>query len=53
MTGTLVAHIQRVRLVDDVPLSFDETWLPQEIGEKIIGDDLDTESIFSLPISPC
>ena len=33
--GTPVMRIQRVRLADNVPLSFDETYLPREIGEKI------------------
>jgi GntR family transcriptional regulator len=46
--GTLVVHIQRVRLADNAPLSFDETWLPREIGERIIENDLETEPIFSL-----
>src|SRR5882724_4788544 len=47
-TGTQVVRIQRVRLADDVPLSFDETYLPREIGEKIIENDLETEPIFTL-----
>ena len=47
-SGTKVVRIQRVRLADDVPLSFDETYLPQEIGEKIIENDLETEPIFTL-----
>jgi len=46
--GTLVVRIQRVRLVDGMPLSFDETWLPKELGEKVISNDLETEPIFSL-----
>jgi GntR family transcriptional regulator len=46
--GTLVVRIQRVRLADNMPLSFDETYLPREIGEKIIDNDLETEPIFSL-----
>jgi GntR family transcriptional regulator len=46
--GTNVVRIQRVRLADDVPLSFDETYLPREIGEKIIENDLETEPIFTL-----
>jgi GntR family transcriptional regulator len=46
--GTLVMRIQRVRLADNAPLSFDETYLPREIGEKIIENDLETEPIFSL-----
>jgi GntR family transcriptional regulator len=46
--GTLVVKIQRVRLADGIPVSFDETYLPQEIGEKIITNNLETEPIFSL-----
>ena len=34
--GTRVVRIRRVRLADGVPLSFDETYLPRELGEKII-----------------
>ena len=46
--GTLVVRIQRVRLADNSPLSFDETYLPKEIGERILENDLETEPIFSL-----
>jgi GntR family transcriptional regulator len=46
--GAPVVRIQRVRLADNVPLSFDETYLPRDIGEKIIENDLETEPIFSL-----
>jgi GntR family transcriptional regulator len=31
-----------------VPLSFDQTYLPLEIGKKIITNNLKVESIFSL-----
>ena len=31
--GTLVVRIQRVRSADGAPLSFDETYLPREVGE--------------------
>jgi GntR family transcriptional regulator len=47
-TGTLVVRIQRVRLADGVAMSFDETYLPREIGEKILTNDLETQPIFSL-----
>src|SRR6266851_2215225 len=47
-TGTPVVRIQRVRLADNSPLSFDETYLPPEIGERILENDLETEPIFSL-----
>jgi GntR family transcriptional regulator len=46
--GTPVVRIQRVRLADNAPLSFDETWLPREIGDRILENDLETEPIFSL-----
>ena len=46
--GTLVVRIQRVRLADNIPLSFDETYLPREIGGKIVENDLEAEPIFSL-----
>ncbi len=47
-TGTLVMRIQRVRLADGMPLSFDETYLPRDIGEKVVENDLEIEPIFSL-----
>jgi GntR family transcriptional regulator len=46
--GTPVVRIQRVRLADAIPLSFDETYLPKQLGEKVIADNLETEPIFSL-----
>jgi GntR family transcriptional regulator len=46
--GATVARIQRVRLADGIPLSFDETYLPQELGEQIMADDLEKQPIFSL-----
>src|SRR5215831_1407424 len=46
--GTPVVRIQRVRLADSRPLSYDETYLPKELGEMVIADNLDTEPIFSL-----
>jgi len=46
--GAPVVHIQRVRLADGTPLSFDETWLPADIGEQLIEEDLEAEPIFTL-----
>jgi GntR family transcriptional regulator len=46
--GTPVIRIQRIRLADHSPLSFDETWLPRELGEKVLRNNLETEPIFSL-----
>src|SRR6266853_5563995 len=33
--GTLVVRLQRVRLADSVAISFDETYLPRDIGEQV------------------
>ena len=46
--GERVVRIRRVRLADGIPLSFDETYLPLEIGKKIMTDNLKAEPIFSL-----
>lgn len=46
--GTPVVQIRRVRLADGVPLSFDETYLPEGLGRKVMADDLATEPIFTL-----
>ena len=46
--GEHVVSIRRVRLADGIPLSFDETYLPLEIGKKIITNNLKAEPIFSL-----
>lgn len=46
--GTLVYRIERVRLADGVAMSFDETYLPLEIGAKIASNDLEAQPIFAL-----
>ena len=46
--GERVVRIRRVRLADGIPLSFDETYLPLEIGKKIITNNLKVEPIFAL-----
>ena len=46
--GATVARIQRVRLADGIPMSFDETYLPQELGTKVMSDDLESQPIFAL-----
>jgi GntR family transcriptional regulator len=46
--GTTVVRIQRVRLSDGMPLSFDETYLPEDLGRRIMTDDLANEPIFTL-----
>jgi GntR family transcriptional regulator len=46
--GVMVARIQRVRLTADLPLSFDETYLPRETGEKLTAEDLENPIVFKL-----
>lgn len=46
--GTRVMRIERVRLADSVPMSFDETYLPLEIGQEIVRNDLRARPIFTL-----
>jgi GntR family transcriptional regulator len=46
--GTTVVQIRRVRLSDGVPLSLDETYLPEELGRRVMTDDLAKEPIFTL-----
>jgi GntR family transcriptional regulator len=46
--GDDVVRIQRLRLADGVPLSFDETYLPRALGKRIMADDLETQPIFTL-----
>jgi GntR family transcriptional regulator len=46
--GAPVARIQRVRFADGMPMSFDETYLPQGLGEQIMAEDLENQPIFSL-----
>jgi GntR family transcriptional regulator len=46
--GTPVVQILRVRLADEVPLSFDETYLPEQIGRKVMNADLTVEPIFTM-----
>lgn len=46
--GTPVTQIRRVRLADGVAISLDETYMPVDIGQKIVENDLEVYPIFSL-----
>jgi len=46
--GTKVMQIKRVRLADDMPISFDETYLPLPLGKQIVRNDLRLHPIFTL-----
>jgi len=43
-----VMRIRRVRLANGIAISYDETYLPIEIGGKIVTHDLEVEPIFAL-----
>jgi GntR family transcriptional regulator len=46
--GAQVTHIQRVRLAVGHPVSFDDTYLPVDLGRLIAQDDLENEQVFTL-----
>ena len=46
--GTRVMRIERVRLADGIPISFDQTYLPLALGRKIARNDLRMHPIFTL-----
>jgi len=46
--GTKVMRIERVRLADGMPISFDETYLPLSLGKQIVRNDLRLYPIFTL-----
>src|SRR6476660_5127509 len=46
--GTLVIRLRRVRLADRVAMSFDETYLPRDLGERVAENDLEAEPVFAL-----
>ena len=46
--GTAVMQIRRVRMADELAISLDETYLPMDLGRKVVENDLDVYPIFSL-----
>lgn len=46
--GASVTCVRRVRLADGRPLSYDVTFLPLDLGRRVVADDLETEPIFAL-----
>jgi GntR family transcriptional regulator len=46
--GASVVRIRRVRLSDGRPLSYDDTYLPPDLGKKVVIDDLEVLPIFTL-----
>lgn len=46
--GEPVVYLERVRHLDGVPLSLDLTWLPRDIGEPLLSEDLARRDVFGL-----
>lgn len=46
--GASVIRIRRVRLSNGRPLSYDDTYLPPDLGTRVVTDDLEVEPIFTL-----
>lgn len=46
--GIYVMRIERVRLADFIPMSFDETYLPVKVGKRIVHNDLRIRPVFRL-----
>ncbi len=38
--GAPVTYIERIRLANDAPISFDVTWLPRALGERVAEENL-------------
>jgi GntR family transcriptional regulator len=48
-----VAEIHRVRLLNREPVSVEITWLPEALGKRIAGADLETRDIFLILENDC
>jgi GntR family transcriptional regulator len=46
--GARAMRIERVRLADGIPVSFDQTYLPLALGRKVVRNDLRMHPIFTL-----
>jgi GntR family transcriptional regulator len=46
--GATVVYIERLRWLNDLPLSLDLTYLPFDIGEPLLAEDLRNQDIFGL-----
>lgn len=46
--GANVIRIRRVRLSNGRPLSYDDTFLPPDLGTRVVTDDLEVDPIFTL-----
>ena len=46
--GEPVVYLERRRLVDDIPLSLDLTYVVRDLGEVLVGEDLVGRDVFAL-----
>jgi GntR family transcriptional regulator len=46
--GATVVYIERLRWLNDLPLSLDLTYLPMDVGEPLLAEDLRDNDIFGL-----
>jgi GntR family transcriptional regulator len=46
--GETVVHIERVRLANGTPISFDDSYFPAELGSRIATENLEEEPFYSI-----
>ncbi|MEU6278789.1 GntR family transcriptional regulator [Streptomyces sp. NPDC047028] len=46
--GTDVLHIERLRRLNGLPLSLDDTYIPLDLGTALLGTDLENTDVFRL-----
>ncbi|MEO7236836.1 MAG: GntR family transcriptional regulator [Lapillicoccus sp.] len=46
--GDPVVHVQRVRIANGTPISFDDSYFPYELGSRIAEENLEEEPFYSI-----
>lgn len=46
--GEQVVYVERLRRLNGLPLSLDLTYLPRDVGEPLLAEDLENQDIFAL-----
>src|SRR5437868_14849127 len=46
--GEIVTRLTRIRLAEDVPVSFEYSFLPLELGRRVAEENLEISPIFTL-----
>ncbi len=46
--GAPVVHIERVRLANGTPISFDDSYFPSDLGSRIAAENLEDEPFYSI-----